>query len=114
MNSETVIATKCWVKTPAFRDLVAIGVIIFESFVLMEVLDLGKALNQAAHHETWPIDKFITVPTILALAVTFYAFGRLKERTIELQEAKKMAEASNNAKSGLQQCKEHFFKQCVA
>ena len=99
MSSKTVIAKKRWIKTTAFRDLVAIGIITFESLVLMEVLDLGKALNQAAQRETWPIDKFITVPMILALAVTFYAFSRLKERTIELQEAKKMAETANNAKS---------------
>ena len=99
MNSKTLIAKKRWIKTAAFRDFVAIVVITFQSFVLMEVLDLGKALNQVAQRETWPIDKFITVPMILALAVTFYAFSRLKERTIELQEAKKMAEIANNAKS---------------
>jgi signal transduction histidine kinase len=39
------------------------------------------------------------VPVIIALAITFYAQGRLKERTIELQEAKKTAEAANNSKS---------------
>ncbi len=36
---------------------------------------------------------------IIALAITFYAQSRLKEHTIELQEAKKMAETANNAKS---------------
>jgi signal transduction histidine kinase len=36
---------------------------------------------------------------VIALSVTFYAFARLKERTVELQEAKKMAETANNAKS---------------
>jgi signal transduction histidine kinase len=36
---------------------------------------------------------------IIALAIAFYAQNRLKERTNELQEAKKMAEAANNAKS---------------
>jgi signal transduction histidine kinase len=99
MSIKTVIAKNRWIKTNAFRDLAAIVVIIIESFVLMEVLDLGKALNEAAQRESWPIDKFITVPMILALAVTFYALSRLKERTIELQEAKKIAEAANNAKS---------------
>ncbi len=99
MNSKTVIAKKRWIKTAAFRDFVAIVVITFQSFVLMEVLDLGKALNQVSQRETWPIDKFVTVPMILALAITFYAFSRLKERTTELQEAKSMAETANNAKS---------------
>jgi len=32
---------------------------------------------------------------IIALAIAFYAQNRLKERTNELQEAKKMAEAAN-------------------
>ncbi|MHC4395307.1 MAG: sensor histidine kinase [Planctomycetota bacterium] len=99
MSSNTVIAKKLWIKTSAFRDLVAIGVIIFETFILMELLELGKSLNQMAQRETWPIDKFITVPTVIALAITFYAFSRLKERTSELQEAKKMAETANKAKS---------------
>ena len=94
MSSKTAIATKRWIKTPAHRDLVAIGVIAFESFVLMEVLELGTVLNQTAQRETWPIDKFITMPIIFALAVTFYAFSRLKERTAELREAKKMAETA--------------------
>ena len=99
MNSKTISTYKDWMKTTAFRELVAIGVITFEAFVLMEVLEVGNALNQVAQRETWPIDKFVTVPMILALAITFYSFGRLKERTIELQEAKKMAETANNAKS---------------
>jgi len=99
MSSKTVIAEKRWIKTTAFRDLIAIGVIIFETFVLMELLELGKSINQMAQRETWPIDKIITVPSVIALAITFYAFSRLKERTSELQEAKKMAEIANKTKS---------------
>lgn len=99
MRSKTVITNKPWTKTTAFRDMVAIGVITFETCVLMELLELGKSLNQIAERETWPIDKFITIPTVIALAITLYAFSRLKERTGELQQAKKMAEIANRAKT---------------
>jgi len=99
MNSKILSIYKDWMKTTAFKDFVAVGIIAFQAIVLVEVLELGKALAKTATQEAWPIDKFITVPVIIALAITFYAQGRLKERTIELQEAKKMAEAANNAKS---------------
>ena len=99
MNSEIISTYKDWMKTTAFRDFVAVGIIAFQAIILVEVLELGKALTKTAAQEAWPIDKFITVPIIIALAITFYAQGRLKERTIELQEAKKMAEDANNAKS---------------
>ena len=99
MNSKTLSIYKDWMKTTAFKDFVAVGIIAFQAIVLVEVLELGKTLAKTATQEAWPIDKFITVPVIIALAITFYAQGRLKERTIELQEAKKMAEAANNAKS---------------
>jgi len=99
MNSKTISTYKDWMKTTAFRDFVAVGIIAFQAIVLVEVLELGKTLTETATKEAWPIDKFITVPMIIALAITFYAQGRLKERTIELQEAKKMAEAANNSKS---------------
>lgn len=99
MNSKTISEYKDWMKTTAFKDFVAVGVIAFQAIVLVEVLDLGKALTETASRQAWPIDKFITVPMIIALAIAFYAQGRLKERTIDLQEAKKLAEAANNAKS---------------
>lgn len=99
MNSKTISTYKDWMKTNAFKDFVAVGIIAFQAIVLVQVLDLGKTLTTMAKQEAWPIDKFITVPVIIALAITFYAQGRLKERTIELQEAKKMAEAANNSKS---------------
>lgn len=99
MSSKTIPTYKDWMKTTAFKDFVAVGVIAFEAIVLVEVLDLGKTLTETAAHQAWPIDKFITVPMIIALAIAFYAQGRLKERTIDLQEAKKMAEAANDAKS---------------
>lgn len=99
MNSKTISTYKDWMKTTAFKDFVAVGVIAFQAIVLVEVLDLGKTLTETAAQKAWPIDKFITVPMIIALAIAFYAQGRLKERTIDLQEAKKMAEAANNAKS---------------
>jgi len=86
-------------KTTAFKDFVTVGVITFQAIVLMEILELGKILTETASQNAWPIDKFITVPMIVALAIAFYAQNRLKERTNELQEAKKMAEAANNAKS---------------
>ena len=99
MNSKTISTYKDWMKTTAFKDFVTVGVIAFQAIVLVQVLELGKTLTETATQKAWPIDKLITVPTIIALAITFYARGRLKERTIELQEAKKMAEAANNAKS---------------
>ena len=99
MNSKTISKCKEWMKTTAFKDFVGVGVIAFQAIVLVEVLELGKTLTEMATRKAWPIDKFITAPMIIALAITFYAQGRLKERTIELQEAKKMAEAANNAKS---------------
>jgi signal transduction histidine kinase len=99
MNSKTISKYKKWMKTSSFKDLVAIGVIAFEAIVLVDILELGKALTETARQEAWPIDKFITVPTIIALAIAFYSQDRLKERTDELQEAKKMAEDANNAKT---------------
>jgi signal transduction histidine kinase len=99
MNSITISACKEWMKTTAFKDFVAVGVISIEAIVLVEVLELGKRLTEAATQRAWPIDKFITAPMIIALAIAFYAQNRLKERTDELQEAKKMAEAANKAKS---------------
>jgi len=99
MNSKTISTHKDWMKTAAFKDFVTVGVIAIQAIVLVEVIELGKTLTETASQKAWPIDKLITVPTIIALAITFYARARLKERTIELQEAKKMAEAANNAKS---------------
>ena len=99
MNSKTISTYKDWMKTAAFKDFVTVGVIAFQAIVLVQVLELGKTLTETATQKAWPIDKLITVPTIIALAITFYARGRLKERTTDLQEAKKMAEAANNAKS---------------
>jgi signal transduction histidine kinase len=99
MNSKTISNYKDWMKTNSFRDFVAVGVIAFQAIVLVEVLELGRILTETATQKAWPIDKFITMPMIIALAIAFYAQNRLKEYTFELKEAKKMAEAANNAKS---------------
>jgi signal transduction histidine kinase len=99
MNNKAIAIYKDWMRTNAFRDFVAVGVISFEAFVLVEILELGKTLTETVTQRSWPVDKFITVPMIIALAITFYAQGRLKERTIELERAKKMAEIANNAKT---------------
>ncbi|MCP4263058.1 MAG: SpoIIE family protein phosphatase [Planctomycetes bacterium] len=99
MNSVTVTTYKDWMKTAAFRDFIAIVVIAFEAVILMEVLELGKIFAETASRKAWPIDKFITMPMIVALAITFYVQNRLKERTIELQEAKKTVETAKNAMS---------------
>jgi signal transduction histidine kinase len=99
MTSKTISVYKDWLKTTAFKDFVAVGVITLQAVILVKVLELGKTITEMATKETWPIEKFITVPMIVALAIALYAQDRLKERTIELQEAKKMAEAANNAKS---------------
>lgn len=99
MNSKTISKYKEWMTTSAFKDFVAVGVIAFEAIVLVEILELGRTLTETATQKAWPIDKFITVPIIIALAIAFYIQGRLKERTNELHEAKKMAEAANNAKT---------------
>ncbi len=93
------ITWKYGIKTAAFRDMVTIGVITFQAFVLVEVLDLGKIMIQVANKQAWPIDKIVTVPVIIILAVTLYTIDRLKERTIELQESQKKAEVANNAKT---------------
>jgi sigma-B regulation protein RsbU (phosphoserine phosphatase) len=86
-------------KTAAFIEFVAVAIIAFEAIVLMEVLELGKTLAETASQKAWPIDKFITVPMIVALAITFYAQNRLKEHTIELQKAKKIVETAKNVMS---------------
>jgi signal transduction histidine kinase len=99
MNNKAISVYKEWIKTNSFKDFVAVGVISFEAFVLVEVLELGKTLTETVTQRAWPVDKFITVPMIIALAITFYAQGRLKERTNELEKAKKMAEIANNAKT---------------
>jgi signal transduction histidine kinase len=99
MNGKTISLYKNWIKTTAFRDFVAVGIISLQAVVLVKVLELGKTITEVTTGETWPIERFITVPMIVALAITFYSQDRLKERTTELQEAKKMAEAANNAKS---------------
>lgn len=99
MNSKTISTYKNWLRTTAFKDFVAVGIISLQAVVLVKVLELGKTITEVTTGETWPIEKFITVPMIVALAITFYSQDRLKERTIELQKAKKMAEAANNAKS---------------
>ncbi|MBC8473117.1 MAG: HAMP domain-containing histidine kinase [Planctomycetes bacterium] len=99
MNSKTIFTYKDWMKTTAFKDFITVGVIAFQAIVLMEILELGKTLTEMATQNAWPVDKFITVPMIVALAITFYAQNRLKERTTEMQQAKKIAEAANNAKS---------------
>ena len=99
MSNKTISIYKDWVKTSAGKDFLTVGVIAFQAIVLVEALELGKTLTEMATQKAWPIDKFITVPMIVALAITFYAQNRLKERTIEMQQAKKIAEAANNAKS---------------
>jgi len=99
MNSQPIFTYKEWMKTAAFKDFVTVGVIAFQAIILMEVLELGRVLTETATQNAWPIDKIITVPMIVALAIAFYAQNRLKERTNELQDAKKNAEAANEAKS---------------
>jgi signal transduction histidine kinase len=99
MNSKTILACKEWTKTTAFRDFVAVGVIAFEAVMLMEIVELGRILAETSGFSALPIDKFVTVPMIIALAAAFYIQARLKERTGELREAKEMAEAANKAKT---------------
>lgn len=79
MKRKTISKYKDWMKTPAFIDFITVGVIAFQAIVLMEALELGKILTETALHKAWPIDKLITVPMIVALAITFYAQNRLKE-----------------------------------
>jgi signal transduction histidine kinase len=99
MNRKTISKYIDWMKTSAGQDFLTVGVIAFQAIVLVEILELGKRLTETASQQAWPIDKFITTPMIIALAITFYAQNRLKERSDELSKAKKMAEAANNAKS---------------
>ena len=106
-----------WSSTPAFRDLIAICVIVFEAIVLAEVLELGKTIDEVSQrYASWPIDNLITIPVILSFAFGFYSLQRwkelrheiverkrielaLKKRTSELREAKTMAESANLSKS---------------
>jgi signal transduction histidine kinase len=99
MNGKTISIYKNWIRTTSFKDFVAVGIITLQAVVLVKVLELGKTIAEMTTGETWAIERFITVPMIVALAIALYARDRLKERTIELQEAKKMAEAANNSKS---------------
>lgn len=99
MQNNTISIYKDWIKTTAFKDFIAVGIITLQAVILVKVVELGQIITEMATKETWPIEKFITVPMIVALAIALYARDRLKERTIELQEAKKVAEAANSAKS---------------
>jgi signal transduction histidine kinase len=99
MNNKTIYKYKKWIKTTEFEDFVTVIVIALEAIVLVEVLELGKILTETAMQKAWPIDKFITAPLIIALAIVFYTQNRLKERTEELNEAKRTAEAANKAKT---------------
>ena len=83
MNSKTTFACKEWMKTTSFKNFVAVGVIAFEAVVLVKILELGRTLTETAALSAWPIDKFITVPMIMALAAASYTQDRLKERTNE-------------------------------
>jgi len=117
MLNKGMFKDKTCLNSQAFKDLVAIGIITGEAFVLVEILQLAKVIGEASHkYQAWPIDKFITVPVILALAFGFYALSRwkelrreiaehkrtekmLKERTEEFEKIKNVAEAANLAKS---------------
>ena len=106
-----------WLYTPAFKDLVTVCVVAIGAIVLSEVMSLARAMTQPPNDpRQWLIEKIVTVPTILALALAFYSSRRwkelrleilehkktemvLRERTIEMQKAKDMAEEANKAKS---------------
>ncbi len=57
MNSKTISQHKEWMKTAAFKEFITVGVIAFQAIVLVEVLELGKALTKTATQESWPIEK---------------------------------------------------------
>ena len=106
-----------WLHTPAFKDLVTICVVAIEAIVLTEVLQLARTMTQSPQNQqVWLIEKIVTVPVILSLALAFYASRRwkelcaevaghkkteniLKERTLEMQRAKIVAEDASKAKS---------------
>ncbi len=74
-----------WKNTPAFKDLVLIGLIAVLAFTLVEALELAETINNVAQkHETWPISEIITVPVILSFAFGIYALRRWKELRDEM------------------------------
>jgi len=77
-----------WIKTPAFKDLVAIGLIAILSFILVEALELAKTLDTMAQRYEWPIYKYITMPVIMSFAFGFYSLHRWKELRHEVTEHK--------------------------
>lgn len=106
-----------WLYTPAFKDLVTICVVAIETIVMTEVLQLAREMTQPPQDQrVWLIEKIVTVPVILSLALAFYASRRwkelcvevaehkkteniLKKRTLEMRKAKTIAEDATKAKS---------------
>ena len=86
-DKSTPIETN-WIKTPAFKDLVLIGLIAILSLILVEALELAETLDKVARGYEWPIYKFITVPVTMSFAFGLYSLQRWKELRHEITERK--------------------------
>ncbi|MCP4259465.1 MAG: hypothetical protein GY774_18450 [Planctomycetes bacterium] len=82
-----------WINTPAFRDLLLIGLITILAFVLVESLELVETVEQIRReHQGWPITEIITLPLILSFAFALYSLRRWKELRHEIIERTKVEE----------------------
>lgn len=117
MRFKSSLDKEHWLNTPAFKDLIVIGVISIEAYVLVQALQLVETIDAVSkRYETWHVEKFITIPVILLFAFALYAGQRwielrreivkhkqtekmLHQRTIESQQAKNAAEKANKTKS---------------
>ncbi|GAG57401.1 unnamed protein product [marine sediment metagenome] len=89
MKNKSTSTKTDWMNTPAFKDLLLIGLIAILAFVLAEALELAETIDKVAlRYETWPIYDFITMPAIISFAFGLYSLRRWKELRLEITEHK--------------------------
>jgi light-regulated signal transduction histidine kinase (bacteriophytochrome) len=77
-------------RTRAFRDLVIIAVIAILVFAIANVFKLFETIAELSReHETWNIDEFIIVLTILAFAFGIFSLRRWRELRDEIAERRR-------------------------
>jgi light-regulated signal transduction histidine kinase (bacteriophytochrome) len=78
-------------RTRAFRDLVIIAVIAILVFAIANVFNLFETIAELSReHETWNIDEFIIVLTILAFAFGIFSLRRWRELRDEIAERRRI------------------------